>query len=69
MRFRKYCVTVMDNWTPLRHFWTLEGATKWRDSIGPHAHLYKWHANIKKWLECPRSPLEEDFRFPQESGQ
>ncbi len=23
---RKYRVTVMDNWTGMRHFWTLRGA-------------------------------------------
>lgn len=57
MQLRKYCVTVMDNWTPLRYFWTLENATRWRDSIGDGAHLYKWHPNISKWLECSRSPF------------
>ncbi len=28
MRLRKYAVTVMDNWTPSRLFWTLAGARR-----------------------------------------
>ncbi len=62
IRLRRYCVTVMDNWTPLRYFWTLDRATKWRDSIGSYAHLYKWQPNIGIWLECSRSPFESDQR-------
>jgi hypothetical protein len=54
---RQYCVTVMDNWTPLRYFWTLEGARKWRDTRnlngptkGP-AHLFEWCASRDHWQE------------------
>lgn len=51
MRLRKYCVTVMDNWTPLRYFWTLKRAMKWRDSHYGAGHLFQWHPGIG-WLEC-----------------
>jgi hypothetical protein len=42
MKFKRYCVTVMDNWTPTREFWTLEGAERWQRSFVAGAHLYRW---------------------------
>jgi len=56
MKLRRYCVTVMDNWTPMRWFWRRNAALRWRDSIGAHAHAYRWHPNIKKWIEMSRGP-------------
>jgi hypothetical protein len=56
--FKNYCVTVMDNWTPLRLFWTRDGALKWRDKIGPHAYAYRWHSNIRQWIEMSRGPAD-----------
>jgi hypothetical protein len=54
---RQYAVTVMDNWTPMRLFWTLERARKWRDKFnvngptkGP-AHLFQWCASRGHWQE------------------
>lgn len=58
--FKNYCVTVMDNWTPLRLFWTLNGALKWRDKIGDRAHAYRWHGNVGKWIKIYRSPFGQD---------
>jgi len=50
MTLRRYCVTVMDNWTPMREFWTLHGAiehwSRYRDSGG---HLFVWSAG--RWRE------------------
>lgn len=46
MRLKRYAVTVMDNWTPWRSFWTLRGARRWRDSfpVTSHIHLFRWNA-------------------------
>ena len=52
---KRYCVTVMDNWTPLRLFWTRAGALKWRNSIGDYAYAYRWHRNVGKWIEMSRA--------------
>jgi len=42
MILRRFCVTVMDNWTPMRRFFTLYGARRWCAKIGVNAHLYEW---------------------------
>ena len=45
MKLRRYCVTVMDNWTPTRLFWTKAGAVEWHaKSIAP-AYLWKWQGH------------------------
>ncbi len=51
MKLKRYCVTVMDNWTETREFWTLTGARRWRDSFPSraHVHLFRWVTN--KWQE------------------
>jgi hypothetical protein len=51
---KRYCVTVMDCWTPLRLFWTRDAAIRWRDKIGKAANAYRWHSNIKTWIEMSR---------------
>lgn len=44
MKLKRYCVTVMDNWTPTRTFWTERGAAKWWAKFQPGvAHLHKWY--------------------------
>ncbi len=62
MQLRKYCVTHMDNWTPLKYFWTFKGAKKYLKKIShdymiqdyrSHYFLYV-HVNghwveVKKW--------------------
>lgn len=44
MKFRRYCVTVMDNWTPLRTFWTFGGALRFANRHMGAAHLHIWHS-------------------------
>ena len=46
--FRRYCVTVMDNWTPMRVFWTYAGAAKFRHEHSECAYLYHWQHN--RWV-------------------
>lgn len=42
MKLRRYCVTVMDNWTCTREFFTLNAANKWRKRHPGYAYLYLW---------------------------
>lgn len=60
MKLRRYCVTVMDNWTPTREFWTYGGA--WRFCRQhQRASLYGWKND--KWVclrgECLRAPRQD----------
>lgn len=55
---KNYCVTVMDNWTRMRLFWTRGAAIKWRDSIGLHAHAFHWNSNEGLWIEMSRDLCE-----------
>lgn len=50
MRLRRYCVTVMDNWTPLRTFWTLGGAKKFYRKHREVANVYKWRDDEWQWM-------------------
>jgi hypothetical protein len=54
MRLKKYCVTVMDNWTPMRDFWTYDGAKKFRDENLGAAHLHQWFGG--RWVEILGPP-------------
>lgn len=54
MKLRRYCVTVMDNWTPTREFWTLGGALAHAAEHLGAAHLFVWHEGSKSWLELRR---------------
>lgn len=45
MRLRRYCVTVMDNWTPTRFFWTRNRAMRWHAKFIAGAHLYEWQGS------------------------
>jgi hypothetical protein len=47
MKFRRYCVTVMDNWTPMQVFWTFKGARKFYESHRTCANVFKW--KYGKW--------------------
>lgn len=55
MQLKKYCVTVMDCWTPTQTFWTRRGATKHfnkHDVDSSHAaHLFRWSNGMGKWIE------------------
>ena len=42
MKLRRYCVTVTDNWTPTRLFWTKTGALMWLARFPAGAHVYTW---------------------------
>lgn len=39
---KRYCVTVSDNWTPLRLFWTLDGAKKFYMKHRSYSNVFKW---------------------------
>jgi hypothetical protein len=54
MRLRKYSVTVMDNWTPTRFFWTEAGARRWFNSFVAGAHLFKWRGSWGGFWEAIR---------------
>lgn len=42
MKLRRYCVTVTDNWTPMREFWTMRTARKFFNRHWQSAHLFIW---------------------------
>lgn len=50
MRFRRYCVTVNDNWTPMRYFWTLEGAKTFYRPRRSHANVFQWRDGAWQWM-------------------
>lgn len=54
MRFKRYCVTVMDNWTPMRTFWTFGGAVRFAAQHLSAAHLHIWHSESGTWQEVQR---------------
>lgn len=54
MKLRKYCVTVMDNWTPIRKFWTYNSALIFRNEHLHCAHLHQWFNG--RWTEVLGPP-------------
>lgn len=40
MKLKKYAVTVMDNWTSMRTFWTFNGAYKFYKKHENCAHVF-----------------------------
>lgn len=40
--FKRYAVTVMDNWTPMRTFWTLAGAREFAKQHYGYSYVYAW---------------------------
>ncbi len=50
MKFRRYCVTVMDNWTLTRMFWTLEGAKRFYMEHRSCANVFKWERDKWQWM-------------------
>ncbi len=50
MKLRKYCVTVMDNWTPTREFFTKAGAERHWRKHAPVSHLFIWKDGL--WLRA-----------------
>jgi len=53
MKLRRYCVTVMDNWTPMREFFTLNGALKFQDRH-ESATTFKWQGD--RWVKIFGAP-------------
>lgn len=47
----RYCVTVMDNWTPLRMFWRRKSAVKFWNKHKPASHFFVWSEN-EQWVEA-----------------
>lgn len=43
MKLRRYCVTVNDNWTPMRLFWTLGWAKKFYRQHKQYANVFHWN--------------------------
>jgi hypothetical protein len=54
MKFKRYCVTVMDNWTPTREFWTFGAALRHAAAHLSAAHLHVWNNRLKTWDEIQR---------------
>lgn len=47
---KRYCVTVNDNWTPLRLFWTLDGAKSFYKKHRACANVFKWDGEQWSWI-------------------
>ncbi len=61
MRLKRYCVTVLDHWTPTQMFWTLEGAKKhYRKHKLSRANLFKWDGEAWCWM-CGARDLDPSF--------
>jgi hypothetical protein len=50
MKLKRYCVTVMDNWTPMQNFWTLEGAKKFYKQHRDCGNVFKWEDDAWHWM-------------------
>lgn len=57
MKLRRYCVTVMDNWTPTREFFTYARAKRWQDEhnidVSQPGHLWVW--TPARWVEVKKT--------------
>lgn len=62
MRLRRYCVTVMDNWTPLRFFWTFGAAVRFQARFPSGSYLFVW--NGTSWRQYPRE-VEGQLQAPR----
>lgn len=50
MKLKRYCVTVMDNWTPMRTFWTLDGAKAFYREHRTCANVFGWDGEAWSWI-------------------
>lgn len=50
MKLKRYCVTVMDHWTPTREFWTLEGAERFYKLHRACANVFVWGEGKWEWI-------------------
>lgn len=58
--FKRYCVTFMDNWTPLKLFWTLEGAKRCMWERRTCANVFKWDGEAWQWM-CGARDLDPNL--------
>lgn len=49
MKLRRWRITVMDNWTPTREFFTLRAALNHRARHFPVSYLYHWESG--RWVD------------------
>ena len=64
MKLRRWCVTVMDNWTPTREFFTMRGALRHaaRDRLFPGSvHLWRWAPQTSTWYEYDIAFMRERY--------
>lgn len=50
MHLKRYCVTVLDHWTPTREFWTLEGARRFYGKHRAADNVFKWEDGKWAWM-------------------
>ena len=50
MRLKRYCVTVLDNYTPTQLFWTLDGANEFYREHRSCANVFKWRDGYWQWM-------------------
>lgn len=50
MKLKRYCVTVLDNWTPMRTFWTLDGAKAFYKKHRQVGNVFKWDGAEWQWM-------------------
>lgn len=51
VKLKRYCVTVLDHWTPTKTFWTLDGAKKhYRKHRLSRANVFQWEDGCWRWM-------------------
>ncbi len=58
MKLRRYCVTVLDNWTLTREFWTLEGAKNFYKQHRASGNVYRWEFGDWQWMFGSKERLQ-----------
>ncbi len=54
MKLRRFCVTVMDHWTPTREFFTYSGALAFACQHRQAAFMFVWNQEQKTWEKVQR---------------
>jgi len=64
VKLKRWCVTVMDNETPTREFWTMGGAVGHFLNHTPASHLYRWtNRSSQTGWERVRFPSHADTQL------
>lgn len=63
MKLKRYCVTVLDNWTPMRTFWTLEGAKAFYRKYRECGNVFQWDDGEWHWM-CGAHDLGQEVNKP-----